>query len=374
MRPAPGKMVAAMRELAGPTGPGSRSDGSDGSPDPAAGEPTCAAEERFAGRPPRSALGWVVPAAAVSAALTVSPTYYDGFGSERLALAGFVALVCCLRQLLVLLLGRTQADGVGLRNRLVVGHKMMPWSQVRRLEVVPSLFGRRVVVAGPDPNRYALAAPREGLLARRRQFDADLDTLVAAAARPLTVTSRTRWRRVSYLLVPLLFVLVLIWSEKPWLEPWWPARHEATSLPRACAVADHAAARRLVATPVLAERWHGDNYFHSSYCRWSEGGQWWGLAVTYDLRPRNGDDGGTEQAAAELASSGPLGGGEAMTGLGDQAYRRIIAKGRVYGVELEIRRANMIVKVWYAARSPAGPVRAEAEALARRALSRIRLE
>ncbi|WP_433327865.1 PH domain-containing protein [Spirillospora sp. CA-294931] len=325
---------------------------------------------RYLARLRLRALCWVVPALVVALALLTIRRFHDGFGSVSATLLGLVLAGIFTRSLLIVLFGRTEAGNGGVRNRLAVLVKQIPWTAVQRLEVVPTPFGRRVVLVSP-PIRIALAAPRESLFARDPGFDAGVEELAARSRQTVEVKRRSGLLRLSYPLLLAGVVLALLWSEKPQLEPWWPGNTEATAIPDACPVGQDVAGR-LVARPKLAGRARRDlGYVRTSVCEWREQGTALGLTLRYTLFPRDGGDSGTARAVTRMNSARSLGGAP-VRGLGDQAHLR---DGEATGgsdIALTVRRQNVLLEVEYSGRRPVGQARPEAETLARRALARVR--
>ncbi|MFF5263116.1 hypothetical protein ACFY4C_29660 [Actinomadura viridis] len=342
-------------------------------------------------RPPRRAVLWAAPALAAGLGLIVAGWYYDGFGEVTLALLGAGISVASVRFLLILLKGRTEAGPEGLVARKVRDTRRLERRRLERFEVVPTLFGRRVVVVLREPwQRYGLAAPRESLWARDPDFEKHVAALAATvpAGRGgdgLGLVRRSQALRLVHPLIALALAGWLLYQEKPWLEPWWPSNREVTALPDPCAVVDDATARRLVPGPTrAADPVRRSGAFLVARCTWNRP-EWAGsLRVEYALASRVGNASGTASAARRVKLSVALG-GEPFTGLGDEAYVRgdkpggrdgDTAGGTAGGdgfatAELTARRANVVVKVEYAGELPAGAARSEAEAVTRRALGRV---
>lgn len=86
-----------------------------------------------------------------------------------LALSGYA-----IRNLILIQCGTTALWPDGIENRLVGATATVPWEQVERLIVVPTMFGRFLQIEVSGGSRVTLAAPRSGLLARAKDFDRDL--------------------------------------------------------------------------------------------------------------------------------------------------------------------------------------------------------
>ncbi|WP_119727931.1 PH domain-containing protein [Thermomonospora amylolytica] len=343
------ELVAEMRERAGQH----------------SGEPE---HEWYVGRPSRLPLVWAFPMLAASMALALAPVrgLLEGFGAGTAFTAGMAGVVYHVRLILLLLYGRTEAGPTGLYNRSALVIKRMEWNRVRRLEVVQSPFGRRVVAVADTGPKTALAAPREGLLTRGPAFDDALNTLTATAPRAPEVKRRAQ-PRLLYPALVALAVLALLWGEDPRKESWWPTRHEATSLPDPCAVADRATVRRMVPDPQPPDRqdhtWFG---YDESTCQWQQTDLSIGLKIELRRYFRSGGDGATEEAERRMGVVRAQSAGT-VTGLGDEAFRRD-DDGVIRTREIWARRANVIVHVELTGKAPA-----DVDALARRALDSVEL-
>lgn len=105
--------------------------------------------------------------------------------AERSAIggyAGFFLILYSARAAILMNRGFTEAWPDGLYNRLTGRRAAVAWERVERLVVEPTLFGRYVQVEERDGERITLAAPRAGLIADGRQFEADLARLRAMAS------------------------------------------------------------------------------------------------------------------------------------------------------------------------------------------------
>jgi hypothetical protein len=94
--------------------------------------------------------------------------------------AGLALSLYALRTLLLIQCATTRLWPDGFENRLLGAEASVPWEQVERLIVVPTLFGRFLQVELAEGSRITLAAPRSGLLSRAEDFDRDL-TLIREA-------------------------------------------------------------------------------------------------------------------------------------------------------------------------------------------------
>ena len=88
--------------------------------------------------------------------------------------AGLALSVYALRNVFLIQCGTTALWPDGIENRLVGATASVPWEQVERLIVVPTVFGRFLQIEVAEGSRVTLAAPRSGLLARAKDFDRDL--------------------------------------------------------------------------------------------------------------------------------------------------------------------------------------------------------
>lgn len=115
----------------------------------------------YVGRPSRRPLVWVFPMLAGSVALALASLYgaLKGFGSGTAFSAGVAGAVYHLRLVLLSLYGHTVAGPSGLDNRSALGVKHLDWDRIRRLEIVRSPFGHRVLVVPEMGPKFALAPP-----------------------------------------------------------------------------------------------------------------------------------------------------------------------------------------------------------------------
>ncbi|TDC46320.1 hypothetical protein E1281_28225 [Actinomadura sp. KC345] len=273
--------------------------------------------------------------------------------------------------------------------------RTIPWREVTGFHVLPTLFGRSVVVSDSDGRRYSLAAPREGLLGRDPRFGEALEAMNALAPRPVEVKSISMWAvRITVWIVVTAIAAALVFVWRPWLEPWWPGRDEAGSLPRACAVVDRPAAEWLPPSPertVFSLHEDGTSFVNSE-CAYRSGqgaGARGSVRLELDRVLRTTSTGATEKARADYAEareavaecvrarSGRDKDWTAVVGdvagLGDQAWRSV-ALDRGTGeteVRIVIRRANVLVEIDHSAQRPKEQVVSAADALAREALRRL---
>ncbi|MGP4024182.1 hypothetical protein [Actinomadura sp. 3N407] len=182
-------------------------------------------------RPSRKPLIWLLPLFAVLAWLCTRAYGDAGIPS----VFGFLVAVLVVQAALILKLlrGFTRADESGFRNRLVFTTRTVPWSDAGLFSVIPTLFGRVVQVEVGEGKRFFLAAPRDGLFGRDPGMHATLETMRALAGpgqvqivpRPVRTVRTVLWGAVAFA------VCVAVTVGQPWLEPWWPGRAEAETIP-----------------------------------------------------------------------------------------------------------------------------------------------
>ncbi|HEY8479960.1 MAG TPA: hypothetical protein VIL71_09040 [Spirillospora sp.] len=351
-------------------------------------EKTRAAAKSLSLRPSRLPLVWLVPAVVLCVTVVVKTfgNLYVGF------LVGYLDAATLFMAALIakLLLGRTRADVEGLHNRLFLRTRFFPWRDVDRLSVAGTLFGRITIVHVAGGKRFHLAAPRSGLLARNREFDATLDAMAALSPERLVVSREgVRTSRVVWWVLLVIVLMVGTIHARPWLEPRWPWRDEATALPRACAVADRATAQRLL-PDIDDTRDRKRQYTIGSDCAYrSRRGA--NLEVKLGLLKRDSSTGATEKARKAHADERHFTMQQAqrltaddtsltflaqdVRGIGDEAWVRVLrdARDRDVDVKLLVRYANVLIEVDYNAKRPENEVVAAADALARAAVERIDL-
>ncbi|MGH3664304.1 MAG: PH domain-containing protein [Micromonosporaceae bacterium] len=307
----------------------------------------------FSLRPSRRPLWWLLPAAAACLVLS-----YLAFRSEAwMVYFAHPVAPAILFALLALKLsrGRTEAGPDGLRNRMMVRTMTIDWADVDRFVITPTMFGRVLQVARKTGKQISLAAPREGLLAREPEFQAYAEKMRALAAQrtpePPAITEPVSQRamRIVYS-IPLVIVLAMtLFLTRPWLEPWWPGQHVATTLPHACAVTEDIAPQ-LVSNGVAEVNDHQqDSGAGDSYCAWRNR-HGVSLTVGIQLWDRASDQSATALAREDFDSEREyfFGGTPApASGVGDQALRATDTDNSV--VMLLARRANVIVKIRYTA-------------------------
>jgi hypothetical protein len=337
--------------------------------------------EPFVLRPSRRPLLWLIPliAGLVTLGMVSSATWNAGTG---------VACVCAavygIHVVAVLLRGRTAADRDGLRYRVVTTTTFVPWDQVEGLVVVPTLAGRivRLVVVGGG--RRVLAAPRELPLGRDPGFDDAVEAMQALALpdqRGLRlIDQEPSWLNRTMSVVLLVFVISgAVIVDRPWLAYWWPGRHEATQIPRACAVADPAIVRRILprAEPNGDMR-ENSRYDLRSECGWLDADDVVSnVVLRLVLHRRVFTTSATGQASDAFDSTANAyddADRRAVPGIGDEATWTVETYGSGSHMILAARRANVTVEVEYWGPRQADEVAADTEALARAAVNQVRLD
>lgn len=165
---------------------------------------------------------------------------------------------------------------------------------------------------------------------------------------------RSRRRLIGWGAVAAVSVLCvgLALVDQPWLDPWWPTRHEASALPDRCPA--------LVGIPVPIDGRHGEIRDQNdtgigSECQWGAA-QPQGfpeLDAHYRLYRRVGNDSGTDEAqraaAAQVTQNhGPqqgltLGADTSLSGVGDEAR---ISKHHSL-IVLVARKSNVVLTLQY---------------------------
>jgi hypothetical protein len=358
--------------------------GLDGEPGAAASEvqAPAAGAEPLSVRPSRRPLLWIVP---LGVALTAGWILTLDHG-PLIFLAGFLLVFPLYLFVLAvhLLAGRTDAGPDGLRNRHILRATTMPWQDVKRFVIVPTLFGRIVQVVRPNGKRITLAAPREGLLGRDPRLEFSVETMRALAATrvpdpparqalpPRTV--RTVW---AVLLVVLLTVGVVAWQ--PWLEPWWPTRHEATKLPRACALLGPATIQAFVPNAQRDGDDRQESYgsIRTNCALRNESGS--ALDFDVELDHRTGTDSGSHNArelfsikrAVESDVRPQNSTAQPVSGLGDEAWQRLAAQDGRTSVDLLVRQSNVVIDLHCRTERRSAQASSDAQAVARRVLEQL---
>lgn len=170
------------------------------------------------------------------------------------------------------------------------------------------------------------------------------------------VAGRPRRRALIAWLATAAVVVVgaaLAFAYQPWLNPWWPTRHEAAALPSSCPdLPGMPAPSTGLPTPTAGENFVGAD------CQWGSAGsnEFPPLTARYSLFQRNGDHGAIEEAQLDAAtritrfqgSQGyALGADTPVSGVGDEA--RITSHGSL--VILVARKANVVLNLEYNASS-----------------------
>jgi hypothetical protein len=359
-------IAALVRHRAGLDGP---------SPEPETGPEA----EPFTLRPSRRPLLWIVPAILASASGVVVTFRGD---VDLTPVLGFLVPLMVIWTMLALklLLGRTEAGPDGITNRLIVRPVTVPWRELDRLVLQPTPFGHIMQAVRTGGKRINLAAPRSGLLAPVPDFE-DTARRVSALARAhdgrptgedLSPALSAKALRTFYagLLAFLAVVAVVEWE--PWLEPWWPGRAEATSVPRACAVADPLAARLLPGWERRSDDRREYDYFLISSCRWSPSEGAGEFELEYGLERRFLSDSGTDEAREKFGDEAKrLTGAVPVPGVGDEGRRETETEDGITRIHWLIRRANVVIELRLSGKRPAGRVTADADAMARAAVGAL---
>nr|BFE30379.1 hypothetical protein GCM10010200_026300 [Actinomadura rugatobispora] len=335
-------------------------------------------------RPSRKPLIWLLPVFAV-----LAWQFTRSFGGSTFSFAfGYLIAVPFVQALLILKLlrGSTKADESGLRNRLILRTRTVAWGDVVRFSVMPTLFGRIVQVEVREGKGFFLAAPREGLLGRDRGMDAALETMRALAGhgRLTVVPNPVRAVRTALWVAVVFALCVAAAIGRPWLEPWFPGRDEADTIPRACSVIDPATRQRMLPGPAVQnssatnDTFSDYSYSAVSRClRADDDGNT--LLLDLDLSGRGAFESATGRAREDMAMERgflervPAGQPRpaAVPGLGDEAWRTVSTEDGETEVDLLVRHANVVIKVDYEAARPAAQVEADAIALVRATIARI---
>lgn len=165
-----------------------------------------------------------------------------------------------------------------------------------------------------------------------------------------------RWfvRGAALAAVALVAALAVVY--RPWLEAWWPGRHEAATLPGTCP--------QLPGLPAgTPARLTGPGDVEGADCVWAGPAE---VEAQYSLYRRTGTSSGTGKAEQEAASRvtryhGPsagytLGADTPLSGVGDEA--RISAHGSL--VVLVARKSNVVLVLDRTSAADEGTEQAEA--------------
>lgn len=279
---------------------------------------------------------------------------------------------------LLMVSGSTEVRADGLVNRRVKGSARIGWQDIRSIEVRRTPFGRRAfVVLKKRRRRVRLAAPHDGLLVPAGGFDSGLARLrdAATAAGVHTVERPRLSRPVGWTVacvIGCLLVTPVLCLTRPWLDPWWPGRHEVVLIPRACDIPGIAP----LVPGLHRTSGHYSARSQTSACEWavSEPRRSGDPELSVDLRwDRRGFSADAEHRAHDdftrdkdaESDQGPV------PGLGDEAiesFTRPDSSG-VWG-EVIVRRANVIIEVRFGAK-PGDQVPATAERVARVVVARL---
>ncbi|MGH3382778.1 MAG: hypothetical protein ACRDP6_49435 [Actinoallomurus sp.] len=320
-------------------------------------------------RPSRRPLVWIVPLLVALVALV--PLLDLAFPLIAIVVLPAAYLLHLASRLLW---ARTVAGPAGLRNRTGFKTTVISWSDIEEFVVVPTLFGRVVRVTRPPGRQFTLAAPREGLLGRDASLDSSVAIMRALAAvdeRPPRVRTLPDGVRVVWWVALVLTLVLGTVVAKPWLEPWWPTRHEATSLPRACDLLR--ADNQLVTAPISRETNESDALSADSFC--TRNGATGRIGLDLSLTHRWSGKSGTRLAKRQFTDA-RLGGDEdlrpvRLPGLGDEAWEGTHTVAHTTNVVLQVRRHNVKIQVNYDGDLPDWQAPALVEALVRTVLPHI---
>ncbi|HEX2313751.1 MAG TPA: PH domain-containing protein, partial [Thermomonospora sp.] len=345
------EIVQVIRDRAGTPPP-------VGAPDVPAGPMTL--------RSSRRPLLWLVP---LTAALVAAIVALGGRPATLLLVLYLCVWVGVLAVwTLRLLRARTDAGPDGIANRRILRTVRLPWPALDRFVIEATLTGTSVRAVRTDGGRVTLAAPHppHETVRRLRALAQAHGGGPAAIEDVAAGTARTLYTGAAVFLAGLA---VYLWS--PWLEPWWPGRAEARSLPSACAVgAPHAA--RLVpgaaGEPGAGERFSAK----TAACRWSGGGPGAELELSYALFERGTDQTATDAARDDMATSLDgvyWGEGVRVPGVGDLAVQ-VIEEGQERWL---VRTANVVIELRHSASGDAVRADPDVAALVRAAVTSVSL-
>ncbi|MET9952440.1 hypothetical protein ABZ135_12955 [Streptomyces sp. NPDC006339] len=168
-----------------------------------------------------------------------------------------------------------------------------------------------------------------------------------------------------------LALAVVLPADRPWNAPWWPGRHESTSLPDPCAVGLSAAATLVPAGTATAETDDDGAYGPTRDCTWQDPERTSSLRLSYQLVRWPGSLGGTATDTARDAFANDLtvGTPTALPGIGDEARRAVSASFQ----DLRARKANVLVEVTLISAHHDAARTAAVERLLRTAVNHIRV-
>ncbi|WP_433327897.1 hypothetical protein [Spirillospora sp. CA-294931] len=330
-------------------------------------------------RPSRRPLVAVVPLALVVSGFFVVTLATGVFPVARVVLvvaALFVPVGLLLASLVwlpwryvwLMARGRTEVGDEGVLNKTPAKTVQWNWEQVRSFGVRRTVFGRRVVMTAKRQRRsksVVLAAPRDGLLVSRDEFDAAVAVLnERAGAHGLAVPERGR-RRFGWLLaLGLVGALVGGFAavERPWLNYWWPGSSEVGDVPRACGVQGAGAGM------VVTESKESSSGWPESECAWKgTGGSSAGLWIKSRRRSFGGDG---VRSARELLRKWRGDEFKPLKGVGEEATEEVfVDSSKSTLVFVTARKANVVVQARYLTKGPGAEASAKAAALARNALA-----
>ncbi|MGI5167496.1 hypothetical protein ACQEU3_24415 [Spirillospora sp. CA-253888] len=335
--------------------------------------------------PPRRMLVWVVPCLLVCVAALAAAVLYRGYGRYMLFGLGIIGTLYFGRLASLLLKGSVRVDHDGVVHRLHGAERQTKWKQVRGLEIVTTPFGRRVMLRmSSGGTTLPLAAPREGLLGRGADLDAEIAEIVRrkTSGNRLKPTRRHGVGKVGLVVWPVVGLLAVQLIELPWQEPWWPTNKDAAALPRACQAAEPATVQQMVPGAVRSDEAHRDEEpFQSSGCRWAQPGGAAALDLSLHRYSSDGMSGGVAGAKDRMTTYSRAIGSNSVSGLADDAWQ--ITRPTEYApgdgrpparnIQLAARERNVVVIVGYTVRDRTEQqMEDQAVVAARAALSRVR--
>lgn len=320
--------------------------------------------------PSRRPLWWQVPVLLGLVAACVGTGLAGGFDHGGAVISwGTLALLCALT-VYRRIAGRTVIGTRSVTDR-GIRSVMVGWADVAQVTVTRGFTGRRLRLDPRRGRRLTLAAPRQGPLERNGDFD---ETVAALRRTAIPIVARSRYRGGILRAGAILAVIVgLVALDRPWLDAWWPTRHEAVQVPSACSIASSTPARLLLPDATQAFKttrvWSTTEYDCTETTP-----DHYEIDVDVLVCHRAGTESGTEHA--QLGIDGWREGGITSTrvqGFGDVAYR-ISSHDLVTSDSLAVRKANVVITVTYIGTRPlAAAAVATDDELTRDALREIRL-
>jgi hypothetical protein len=319
--------------------------------------------------PSRVPLGWQMAVLAGLVAACVVTALVGGSDHAGAVIScGILALLCAVA-ISRRIAGRTLMDTRAVTNRGTRSATVL-WANVEQVTVTRGLAGRRIRLDPVLGRRLTLAAPRRGPLERNSDFD---ETVAALQRTAIPVVARSVHGRGALRTGAITAAIVgLVALDQPWLDAWWPTRHEAVRVPAACSIASSATARFLVpnATQAFTVRrlWSATDYDCTE-----TGPDQADVEVDVLVCRRAGSQSGTGHAQSGLeAWRGKDVTVTRIRGFGDVAYRSS-SHDVITSDSLAVRKANVDITVTYIGPRPFATAVAADNELTRDALRQIRL-